>query len=137
MTNVLFYTFTLLTLVGAGLVVVNKNPVNGAMFLLLSLVGMAGLFVMLDAALRNLPQSEQVRAAAGQFEAIIVRSLLQDSMGKLMGNGPGGGMYGFLLTDVMANKLTEGGGLGLSNVLATQLTPRGRTDDVAGTNDSP
>ncbi len=51
MTNVLFYTFTLLTLVCALLVVVNKNPVNGAMFLLLSLVGMAGLFVMLDAAL--------------------------------------------------------------------------------------
>jgi NADH-quinone oxidoreductase subunit J len=51
MTNVLFYTFTLLTLVSALLVVVNKNPVNGAMFLLLSLVGMAGLFVMLDAAL--------------------------------------------------------------------------------------
>lgn len=51
MTNVLFYTFTLLTLVSALLVVVNKNPVNGAMFLLLSLVGLAGLFVMLDAAL--------------------------------------------------------------------------------------
>lgn len=51
MTNVLFYTFALLTVVSAVLVVVNKNPVNGAMCLLLSLVGMAGLFVMLDAAL--------------------------------------------------------------------------------------
>ena len=51
MSNVLFSTFALLTVVSALLVVVNKNPVNGAMFLLLSLVGMAGLFVMLDAAL--------------------------------------------------------------------------------------
>jgi NADH-quinone oxidoreductase subunit J len=51
MANFLFYTFALLTVVCAALVVVNKNPVNGAMFLLLSLVGMAGLFVMLDAAL--------------------------------------------------------------------------------------
>lgn len=51
MANVLFYTFALLTLVSALLVVVNKNPINGAMFLLLSLVGLAGLFVMLDAAL--------------------------------------------------------------------------------------
>ena len=51
MTNVLFYTFALLTVVSAVLVVVNKNPVNGAMCLLLSLVGMAGLFVLLDAAL--------------------------------------------------------------------------------------
>jgi NADH-quinone oxidoreductase subunit J len=51
MTSFLFYTFAFLTVACAALVVVNKNPVNGAMFLLLSLVGMAGLFVMLDAAL--------------------------------------------------------------------------------------
>ena len=51
MANLLFYIFAFLTVVCAALVVVNKNPVNGAMFLLLSLVGMAGLFVILDAAL--------------------------------------------------------------------------------------
>jgi NADH-quinone oxidoreductase subunit J len=51
MTTFLFFTFAFLTVVCAALVVINKNPVNGAMFLLLSLVGMAGLFVMLDAAL--------------------------------------------------------------------------------------
>ncbi|WP_415908765.1 NADH-quinone oxidoreductase subunit J [Oleiharenicola sp. Vm1] len=51
MANLLFYIFAFLTVACAALVVVNKNPVNGAMFLLLSLVGMAGLFVMLDAAL--------------------------------------------------------------------------------------
>ncbi len=51
MTQFLFYVFAFLTVACAALVVVNKNPVNGAMFLLLSLVGLAGLFVMLDAAL--------------------------------------------------------------------------------------
>ena len=51
MANLLFYVFAFLTVACAALVVVNKNPVNGAMFLLLSLVGLAGLFVMLDAAL--------------------------------------------------------------------------------------
>jgi len=51
MANLLFYLFTFLTLGGAALVVVNKNAVNAAMFLLLSLVGVAGLFVLLDAAL--------------------------------------------------------------------------------------
>jgi NADH-quinone oxidoreductase subunit J len=51
MAHLLFYTFTLLTLGGAALVVVNKNAVNAAMFLLVSLVGVAGLFVLLDAAL--------------------------------------------------------------------------------------
>lgn len=51
MSDLLFYTFTFLTLACAALVVVNKNAVNAAMFLILSLVGVAGLFVLLDAAL--------------------------------------------------------------------------------------
>lgn len=51
MTDLMFYIFASLTVVSAALVVVNRNAVNGAMFLLLSLVGLAGLFVLLDAAL--------------------------------------------------------------------------------------
>jgi NADH-quinone oxidoreductase subunit J len=51
MDNFLFLVFSLLTLVSALLVVLNKNAVNAAMFLLVSLVGLAGLFVLLDAAL--------------------------------------------------------------------------------------
>lgn len=51
MANFLFYLFTFLTLGAAALVVVNRNAVNAAMCLLVSLVGLAGLFVLLDAAL--------------------------------------------------------------------------------------
>lgn len=51
MANFLFYLFTFLTLGSALLVVLNKNAVNAAMCLLISLVGLAGLFVLLDAAL--------------------------------------------------------------------------------------
>ena len=51
MSNLLFYLFTFMTVGGALLVVMNKNAVNAAMFLLVSLVGVAGLFVLLDAAL--------------------------------------------------------------------------------------
>ena len=51
MANFLFYVFTFLTLGCAVAVVVSKNTVNAAMFLLLSLVGVAGRFVLLDAAL--------------------------------------------------------------------------------------
>ncbi len=51
MADFLFYTFTFLTLACAALVVVSKNTVNAAMFLLVSLTGLAGLFVLLDAAL--------------------------------------------------------------------------------------
>jgi NADH-quinone oxidoreductase subunit J len=51
MADTLFLILSVLTVVTALLVVVNKNAVNAAMFLLLSLVGMAGLFVLLDAPL--------------------------------------------------------------------------------------
>lgn len=51
MSDTLFLILSVLTVVSALLVVVNKNAVNAAMFLLLSLVGMAGLFVLLDAPL--------------------------------------------------------------------------------------
>ena len=51
MANLLFFIFGFLTLVSAIFVVVSKDTVNAAMCLLLSLVGVAGLFVLLDAAL--------------------------------------------------------------------------------------
>src|SRR3954465_14918900 len=49
MATFLFNFFAVFTLVCALGVVVNKNAVNAAMCLLLSLVGVAGLFVHLDA----------------------------------------------------------------------------------------
>ena len=82
--------------------------------------------------LRNLPQAEQVKAAASQFEAIMVRELLQDSVGKLAGGEKsGGGMYGFMMTDVLANQLTAGEGLGLSKIFVQQLTPKGVSLDAS------
>lgn len=77
--------------------------------------------------LAGMPQAEQAKAAAGQFEAILVRQFLQESVGSMMGGekgGPTGNVYGYMLTDVLASKLTEGGGLGLSKILQQQLTPR-------------
>jgi NADH-quinone oxidoreductase subunit J len=49
MASFLFNVFVLLTVVSALGVVLNRNAVNAAMCLLLSLVGVAGLFVGLDA----------------------------------------------------------------------------------------
>ena len=51
MADTLFLILSVLTVACALLVVVNRNAVNAAMFLLLSLVGLAGLFVLLDAPL--------------------------------------------------------------------------------------
>src|SRR5471030_1071335 len=49
MAQFLFNFFALFTLVCAACVVVNRNAVNAAMCLLLALVGVAGLFVALNA----------------------------------------------------------------------------------------
>jgi NADH-quinone oxidoreductase subunit J len=52
MSDILFYIFAMLTLVCGFLVVANpfsRNPVTSAMFLVLSIVSMAGLFVLLHA----------------------------------------------------------------------------------------
>ena len=51
MADTLFLILSVLTVATALLVVLNKNAVNAAMGLLLSLVGLAGLFVLLDAPL--------------------------------------------------------------------------------------
>jgi flagellar protein FlgJ len=84
--------------------------------------------------LASLPKDQQVKAAAGQFEAIMLRQFLQDSVSGMMGGesgGASGSVYGYLLTDVLAGKLSEGGGLGLSKVLEQQLSPHSRAVPAA------
>ncbi|HKI70700.1 MAG TPA: NADH-quinone oxidoreductase subunit J, partial [Verrucomicrobiae bacterium] len=51
MPDILFYVFAALTLACGTLVIVNpsRNPVTSAMFLVLTIVSMAGLFVLLHA----------------------------------------------------------------------------------------
>ncbi len=49
MADILFYIFAALTLVCGALIILNRNPVNSAMFLVLSMGSMAALFVLLHA----------------------------------------------------------------------------------------
>lgn len=48
MTDWFFYIFSALTLAAAMAVVFSRNPVNAAMFLILTFLGMASLFVLLE-----------------------------------------------------------------------------------------
>jgi Rod binding domain-containing protein len=76
-----------------------------------------------------------IKKAASQFEAIILRQLLAPSIEPMMAGGlgggkdSGGGVYGYMLTDTLANSLAQGGGLGLGRMLEKQLTPRGVATD--------
>jgi NADH-quinone oxidoreductase subunit J len=48
-TDIFFAAFALLALVCGVLVILSRNPVNSAMFLVLSIASLAGLFVLLNA----------------------------------------------------------------------------------------
>lgn len=49
MSEYLFYIFAALTLICGAFVIINRNPINSAMCLVLSIGSMAGLFVLLHA----------------------------------------------------------------------------------------
>jgi Rod binding domain-containing protein len=79
------------------------------------------------AALRNAAPEVQRQQVAAQFEAILVRQLLSQSVTAMLGGAKetSGNVYGDLLTDSLAQKLTAGQGLGLGRMIDRQLTPRG------------
>jgi len=49
MADVLFYIFAALALICGVMILVSRNPVNSAMFLVLTIASLAGLFVLLEA----------------------------------------------------------------------------------------
>lgn len=56
-----------------------------------------------------------------QFEAILLRQFLSESMKPLLQEGPAGQVYGYLLTDSLAASVAGAGGLGLCSILQAQL----------------
>jgi Rod binding domain-containing protein len=89
------------------------------------------------AALRNAAPAEQRKAAAAQFEAILVRQLLGKTMSSMLGgaeSGVAGSVYGDMLSDTISQQLTAGPGLGLGRFLEQQLAPKSR---VAGASTHP
>jgi flagellar protein FlgJ len=59
--------------------------------------------------------------ASRQFESILLRQILGESMKPLLQSGPSGQVYGYMLTDALAQKISDAGGLGLAHVLQAQL----------------
>lgn len=74
----------------------------------------------------EIPGTAERRKVAAQFEAILVRQLLSESMTKMLGEGGGAAssVYGGMLTDTIAEQMTAGPGLGLGRLIESQLTPR-------------
>lgn len=73
-----------------------------------------------------------LQKASRQFEAILVRQMIGPAIEPMMSggslggkedSGSGVGVYAYMLTDVLSNSITQGGGLGLSAVISRQLSP--------------
>lgn len=64
----------------------------------------------------------KIAQAAQQFEGILLRQILSESMKPLLENGPGAQVYGYFLTASLADSIGKSGGLGLGHVLQAQLT---------------
>ena len=58
---------------------------------------------------------------ARQFEAILVRQMLSESMKAMLEHGKDGQVYGYYISEAMADGITKGGGLGLRSILESQL----------------
>ncbi len=78
----------------------------------------------------------EIKKAASQFEAIILRQLLAPSIEPVMSggmggdSGSGGGIYGYMLTDVLSTSLAQGGGLGWGRLLEKQLSSASPGADI-------
>lgn len=85
-------------------------------------------------ALSGATPAAQRKAVATQFEAIMLRQFLSESVGKMMGGEESaqGSVYGYMLTDSMAQTMAAGGGLGLAKIIEQQLTPRGQAPAAGG-----
>ncbi|HVU25904.1 MAG TPA: rod-binding protein [Opitutus sp.] len=88
--------------------------------------------------LSQLPPEQQAREVGRQFEAILVRQLLQEGVGKSLmgGDGAQSNVYGYMMTDMLADQLTHGSGFGLGQMLARQLAPHPHTPTASSTKSS-
>ena len=83
MDNFLFYLFSALTLLGGLGVVLKRQPVTSVMFMIVSFIGMAGLFVLLDAFLVGLLQIFVYAGAVMVLFLFVVMLLEIDQPAKL------------------------------------------------------
>ena len=70
---------------------------------------------------KNSQNPDEVKKVSQQFESILLRQFLTESMKSLLEEGPSGQVYGYMLTDTLADSISKAGGLGLCSILQAQL----------------
>lgn len=73
------------------------------------------------------PDAKKIADSARQFEAMMVRQVLSETFKPsptTKGQGmPGSDIYQGFMTDTVADNISQGGSLGISHLLQSQLTP--------------
>jgi Rod binding domain-containing protein len=71
------------------------------------------------------PEAERLAAASREFEAVLLRQYLSEAFKPITEGGDLFGssnpMYGYLITDSLANGLSAGSVFGFSNILQAQM----------------
>jgi Rod binding domain-containing protein len=76
----------------------------------------------------RMPAAEQRQVVAQQFEAILLRQFLAPVLESMPGDKSG--IYGYMLTDAFAQKLSAGPGLGLARMMEKQFSPPGENRNL-------
>lgn len=77
-------------------------------------------------------EADKALAVGQQFEAVILRQILNDATKNLFSSSADGGsstnsIYQDMVTNNLADSMSRGGGLGLATVLAKQLQHESKT----------
>lgn len=84
-------------------------------------LSMSGNFAGMPGAASSAEPSEVAR----QFEAILLRQILNESMKGLIEGGEGQQNYGYFISEALADGISKGGGMGLRSILEVQLRGQG------------
>lgn len=123
MADFLFHFFATLTLLAGGAMIFSRNLVNGAMYMILALSGVAGLFVMLEAYLLAILQVLIYAGAVVVLFLFIIMLLNVDEMSRKRPRIPtmAAGLVGAAL--LVAGGLSLTGAPGSEGVLVPDFTP--------------
>jgi NADH-quinone oxidoreductase subunit J len=134
--NCVFYVFALLTLASAILVVTSRNPVTSAMFLVLTMIGISGLFVLLNA---YFLAAVQILVYAGAVMVLFLFVIMLLNLGEeeqrmwnkfaiVTGGAAFAGLSALLLMTIWGSNLTTSAtaAVGSTRALGTLLFTEGR-----------
>ncbi|MEI6871261.1 MAG: hypothetical protein WCL08_03170 [Verrucomicrobiota bacterium] len=87
-------------------------------------IPLQGELAKFEGAKRTAGKSKDPSEAARQFEALLVKQILSESMKSMFEKGEGSQVFGYFLEDTLADGITKGGGMGLRSVIESQLRQR-------------